>query len=47
MEFTLIYPGTAIVLLTAAVLVWMAFGRVAAVREGCVDARFFKTFQGL
>ena len=46
MEFALVYPMAAMVLLTALVLVRMVLGRFAAVRRGDVDARFYKTFQG-
>ncbi len=46
MEYALVYPMAAMVLLTALVLVRMVLGRFSAVREGAVDARFYKTFQG-
>jgi len=46
MEFALVYPMAAMVLLTAVVLVRMVLGRVAAVRRGEVDARYYKTFEG-
>ena len=46
MEFALVYPMAAMVLLTALVLVRMVLGRVSAVRRGEVDARFYKTYQG-
>ena len=46
MEFALVYPMAAMVLLTALVLTRMVLGRVAAVRRGEVDARFYKTYQG-
>ena len=45
MEFALIYPMAAMVLLTALVLSRMVLGRVAAVKRGDVDARFYKTHQ--
>ena len=43
---TLVYPMAAMVLLTFLVLMRMVLGRVAAVRKGEVDARFYKTYQG-
>lgn len=43
---SLIYPMAAMVLLTMIVLVKMFRGRVAAVRSGQVDARFFRLHQG-
>jgi len=46
MEFELVYPMATMVLLTALVLIRMVLGRVAAVRRGEVDARFYKTYQG-
>lgn len=46
MKFALVYPMAAMVLLTALVLTRMVLGRVAAVRRGEVDARFYKTYQG-
>ena len=46
MEFALVYPMAAMVLLTALVLIRMVLGRVAAVKRGAVDARFYKTYQG-
>lgn len=46
MNFTLVYPMAAMVLLTALVLIRMVFGRVTAVKRGEVDARFYKTYQG-
>ena len=46
MEFELIYPMATMVLLTALVLSRMVLGRVAAVKRGEVDARFYKTYQG-
>jgi hypothetical protein len=46
MEYSLVYPMAAMVLLTAFVLVRMVTGRFAAVRQGDVDARYYKTFQG-
>ncbi len=45
MEFALIYPMATMVLLTALVLSRMVLGRVAAVKRGEVDARFYKTHQ--
>ena len=46
MELPLVYPMAAMVLLTAVILIRMVSGRVAAVRRGEVDARFYKTFEG-
>ncbi len=46
MEFALVYPMATMVLLTALVLVRMVLGRIAAVRRGDVNARFYKTYQG-
>ena len=46
MEFALVYPMATMVLLTALVLIRMVLGRVAAVKRGEVDARFYKTYQG-
>ncbi len=46
MEFQLVYPMAAMVLLTTVVLVLTVLGRVAAVKSGEVDARYYKTFQG-
>lgn len=46
MDTQLVYPMAAMVLLTAIVLVRMVLGRVAAVKRGEVDARFYKTYQG-
>ncbi len=46
MDYALVYPMAAMVLLTTLVLVRMVHGRVAAVRRGEMDARFYKTFQG-
>jgi hypothetical protein len=46
MQYALIYPMAAMVLLTTLVLMRMVMGRVAAVRRGDVDARFYKTYQG-
>ncbi|MDJ0910212.1 MAG: MAPEG family protein [Woeseiaceae bacterium] len=43
-EWELVYPMATMVLLTALVLVRMVLGRMAAVRRGEVDARFYKTF---
>ena len=45
-EFSLVYPMAAMVLLTVIVLVRMVLGRMAAVKRGEVDARFYKTYQG-
>lgn len=45
-EYALVYPMAAMVLLTFIVLMRMVLGRVAAVRRGDVDARFYKTYQG-
>lgn len=45
-QFELIYPMAAMVLLTIIVLYRMVRGRFAAVRNGDVDARFYKTYQG-
>jgi hypothetical protein len=42
----LVYPMAAMVLLTVLVLMRMVLGRVAAVKRGDVDARFYKTYQG-
>lgn len=42
----LVYPMAAMVLLTAIVLVRMVLGRMAVVKSGEVDARFYKTYQG-
>ena len=44
--YALVYPMAAMVLLTFLVLMRMVLGRVAAVRNGEVDARFYKTYQG-
>lgn len=46
MEFALVYPMAAMVLLTAIVLIRMVLGRVSAVRRSEIDARFYKTHQG-
>ena len=46
MEYALVYPMAAMVLLTALVLVVMVLGRFSAVKRGEVDSRFYKTFQG-
>ena len=46
MEYVLVYPMAAMVLLTGLVLVRTVLARFAAVRQGEVDARFYKTFQG-
>ena len=45
-QLQLIYPMAAMVLLTVVVLIRMVRGRVAAVRSGDVDARYYKTYQG-
>ncbi|MDJ0751326.1 MAG: MAPEG family protein [Woeseiaceae bacterium] len=45
-QLELIYPMAALVLLTIFVLYRMVRGRVAAVRRGDVDARYYKTYQG-
>lgn len=45
-QLELIYPMAALVLLTIIVLYRMVRGRVAAVRSGDVDARYYKTHQG-
>jgi hypothetical protein len=45
-EYSLVYPMAAMVLLTGIVLVRMVRGRIAAVKSGQVDARFYKTYQG-
>ncbi|MEJ2255609.1 MAG: MAPEG family protein [Woeseiaceae bacterium] len=45
-EYPLVYPMAAMVLLTGIVLVRMVRGRLAAVKSGQVDARFYKTYQG-
>ena len=44
--YPLVYPMAAMVLLTFLVLLRMVLGRVAAVRSGEIDARFYKTYQG-
>ncbi len=44
MAYDLIYPMAAMVLLTTLVLLRMVLGRVAAVKRGEVDARFYKTY---
>ncbi len=46
MEFQLVYPMAAMVLLTAVVAIRTVIGRVSAVKHGEVDARYYKTFQG-
>ncbi|MDJ0760867.1 MAG: MAPEG family protein [Woeseiaceae bacterium] len=46
MEFQLVYPMAAMVLLTAVVAIRTVIGRVSAVKRGDVDARYYKTFQG-
>lgn len=46
MQFSLVYPMATMVLLTALVLIRMVLGRVAAVKRGEVDARYYKTYQG-
>lgn len=45
-SYVLVYPMAALVLLTFLVLMRMVSGRVAAVKRGEVDARFYKTYQG-
>ena len=45
-QLELIYPMAAMVLLTIVVFLRMVRGRVAAVRSGAVDGRFYKTYQG-
>lgn len=45
-EFSLVYPMAAMVLLTAIVLTRMVLGRLAGVKRGDVDARYYKTWQG-
>ncbi len=45
-QLELIYPMAAMVLLTVLVMIRMVRGRVAAVRSGEVDARYYKTYQG-
>ncbi len=45
-QIELIYPMAAMVLLTIIVLSRMVRGRFKAVRNGAVDARFYKTYQG-
>ena len=44
--YVLVYPMAAMVLLTFVVLVRLVRGRIAAVKRGEVDARFYKTYQG-
>ena len=46
MQNALVFPMAAMVLLTGLVLVRMVLGRVAAVKRGEVDSRFYKTQQG-
>ncbi len=46
MELALVYPMAAMVLLTALVMIRMVLGRVALVKRGEVDARFYKTYDG-
>lgn len=46
MEFALVYPMAAMVVLTALVLIRMVLGRFAAVKRGEIDGRFYKTHQG-
>lgn len=46
MQFELVYPMAAMVLLTALVLVRLVLCRVSAVKRGEVDAKFYKTYQG-
>jgi len=45
MNFDLIYPMAAMVLLTFVVLIRMFLGRVRAVRAGEADAGYYKTYQ--
>jgi hypothetical protein len=45
-SYVLVYPMAALVLLTFLVLMRMVSGRVAAVKRGEIDARFYKTYQG-
>ena len=45
-SYQLIYPMAAMVLLTGIVLIRMVLKRIAAVRRGEIDARFYKTYQG-
>lgn len=45
-SYELVYPMAALVLLTFLVLMRMVSGRVAAVKRGEIDARFYKTYQG-
>ena len=45
MNFELVYPMAAMVLLTFVVLIRMFRGRVGAVKSGAVTAGFYKTYQ--
>jgi len=45
MNFDLVYPMAAMVLLTFSVLIRMFLGRVRAVRAGEADAGYYKTYQ--
>jgi len=45
MNFDLVYPMAAMVLLTFIVLIRMFLGRVRAVRAGEADAGYYKTYQ--
>ena len=45
MNFDLVYPMAALVLLTFIVLIRMFLGRVRAVRAGEADAGYYKTYQ--
>ncbi len=45
MNFDLVYPMAAMVLLTFFVLIRMFLGRVRAVRAGEADAGYYKTYQ--
>jgi hypothetical protein len=45
MNFDLVYPMAAMVLLTFVVLIRMFLGRVRAVRAGEADAGYYKTYQ--
>lgn len=46
MEYTLVYPMAAMVLLTALVMIRLFICRVSSVKRGEVDAKFYKTYQG-
>ncbi len=45
-QFALIYPMFAMVILTVSVLARLFLGRVQAVKDGSVDATYFRTYQG-